>query len=230
MRFLCSSCLILFLWLCCGQLSISAQERMRSDREVSIGVRGGIGSSNITFQPSQSREGLRSYEMGIAFRLARQKYLGLALDLLYTQTGYQTIEYTPRATGHPVNVGQPFECRETWLRLPLFMHLRFPISFLQVELLAGGYADYLLAEKMGATAATLYRENLYLSKYNRLGVGIEGGAGLGVHTKVGNFMLEYRTWYRLTNLYNRDRVPKQDEPRSNVRNQSVAVAYYYVFR
>ena len=110
------------------------------------------------------------------------------------------------------------------------MHLKFPISFFQVELLAGGYADYLLDERIGATTSTLYKQPLYFSTHNRLGVGIEGGAGLGIHTPVGNFMLEYRTWYRLTNLYSRDRVSKQDEPRSNVRNQSVGLAYYYVFR
>jgi len=210
--------------------AVSAQERMRGEREIGIGVRGALGSANITFQPSQSREGRRSYEFGVAFRLAQQKYLGLALELLYAQTGYKTIEYTPRVTGHPVTVGQPFECRESWLRLPLFMHLKFPMSFFQVDVLAGGYTDYLLSEEIGATIATLHREKLYLSTYNRLGVGIEGGAGLGVHTPIGNFMLEYRTWYRLTNLYERERVPKQDEPRSNVRNQSVGVAYYYVFR
>ncbi len=221
---------VVFLLIACVQTSSLAQERMRREREISVGVRAGIGSANITFQPSQNRKARTSYEGGIAFRLAQHKYLGMVCELLYTQTGYQTTEYSPRITGHPVALGEPFECRETWLRLPLFMHLKFPISFFQVELLAGGYADYLLDERIGATTSTLYKQPLYFSTHNRLGVGIEGGAGLGIHTPVGNFMLEYRTWYRLTNLYSRDRVSKQDEPRSNVRNQSVGLAYYYVFR
>ncbi len=229
MRLLLVSCVVCVTFFVLGRSAVSAQERMRGEREVALGLRGAWGSSNITFQPSQNRQARSSYEFGLAFRLAQLKHLGMVCELLYAQTGYQTTEYTARVTGHPVPTGQPFECREAWLRLPLFMHLKFPLSFFQVEVLGGGYADYLLSEQIGATSTSLYQQTLYLSTHNRLGVGIEGGAGLGVRTPIGNFMLEYRTWYRLTNLYDRERVPRQDEPRSNVRNQSVGVAYYYVF-
>ena len=124
MRLLLVSCVVCVTFFVLGRSAVSAQERMRGEREVALGLRGAWGSSNITFQPSQNRQARSSYEFGLAFRLAQLKHLGMVCELLYAQTGYQTTEYTARVTGHPVPTGQPFECREAWLRLPLFMHLK----------------------------------------------------------------------------------------------------------
>ncbi len=208
---------------------VRAQERMTGDLEMSLGVRGGYGWSNITFLPSQTHQGRNSSEFGLVFRLAKTKYLGLATELIYSRTGYQTTEYRQRPLSHPVSLGQPFECRDTWLRWPLFMHLKFKVGLFSVDLLGGAYVDYLLSEHLGASASVLQPQERYLRTHNLFGLGIEGGAGLGYETPFGLFMFEYRTWYRLSNIYRRERIPKQNEPRSNVRNQLVGIAFYYKF-
>ena len=40
-------------------------------------------------------------------------------------------------------------------------------------------------------------------------------------------MLEYRGFYRFTDLYRRDRTPMQEEPRQGLRGQMLSLSCYY---
>lgn len=219
--------------LLCLLLSAFASSRgvaqQRGALEYAVGLRGGYGRSNITFQPFQSHSQRPSREFGVAFRFSNVRVLGLAVELLYARTAYQTTEYLARREGHPVPLGHPLECENTWLRLPLLLHLRHTLGVLHIEALGGGYLDYLLGERVGPSVPELARQSIYLHTHNPLGVGMEAGGGIGFVFTWGTLLVEYRTWYRLTSLYERPRIPKQDEPRSNARNQTVGLAYYYVF-
>lgn len=220
---------VLFVTLCLLLTELQAQERMSDTMRYAVGLRAGYAFSNITFQPYQTREAGNGIEMALAFRMAKIPYLGIDFELVYSQTSYKTIEYTARSPKHPVALGESLYARDTWLQIPLLLNLSFDLSLLHIDLLGGGYADFLLTEHLGRNASQLAEQKLYTAIYNRLGVGMEGGGALGIKTSIGNFMLEYRTWYRLTNLYERERIPKRDEPRSNVRNQTIGIAYYYIF-
>ena len=214
----------------CLVLVSASFAQQRGERVLALGVRGGYGRSNISFQPYQSRAQRPSQVLGASFRFTNQKYLGCVMELVYERTAYQTTEYTARREGHPVPLGTPLECQDTWLRLPFFMQLRYRLGYLYVEALGGGYVDYLLSERAGAVGASLATQPIYYSTHYPLGAGLEAGGGIGLATAWGTLMVEYRTWYRLTNLYERSRIPKQDEPRSNLRNQTVGLAYYYILR
>lgn len=225
--------LLVLCWLSLLGLSLLAsslaQAQQRGALEYAVGLRGGYGRSNITFQPFQSHTQRPSREFGVAFRFSNVRVLGLAVELLYARTAYQTTEYLARREGHPVPLGHPLECENTWLRLPLLLHLRHTLGVLHIEALGGGYLDYLLGERVGPSVPELARQSIYLHTHNPLGVGMEAGGGIGFVFTWGTLLVEYRTWYRLTSLYERTRIPKQDEPRSNARNQTVGLAYYYVF-
>ena len=58
---------------------------------------------------------------------------------------------------------------------------------------------------------------------------ILGGIGVGLNTRIGSFVVEYRTFYRLTSLYAGAQLPKLDMPRSNMRGQEASLSYYYTF-
>ncbi|MGP1460295.1 MAG: outer membrane beta-barrel protein [Bacteroides sp.] len=223
--------LALFASLLLSLLSqLTALAQQRGERVLTVGVRGGYGQSNISFQPHQSREQRPSMEFGAAFRFTNLPHLGCSLELLYSRTGYQTTEFRERREGHPVPLGEPLECQDTWLRLPFLLHLQYTLGYLHAEALGGGYIDYLLSERVGAVGTPLVPQPIYFHTHNPFGAGLEAGGGIGLATRWGRFMIEYRTWYRLTNLYERPRIPKQDEPRSNPRNQTVGLAYYYILR
>lgn len=193
-----------------------------------VGLRGGLGPSSITIMPYQPRSGQLGFEGGLMFQLAVQKHLGMRLELNYGQTGYKTVEDRLRKGGEESWVNRVISARQSWVNLPILLVLEYAFGPVVIRADGGGYFDYLLSERVGV-AGGVRRQALSLSTHGRFGVGLCGGGSIGVNTPVGEFFIEYRSGYRQTDLYNRGRIPKVSEPRSNVHNQIIGVGYLYKF-
>ncbi|PIE83778.1 MAG: hypothetical protein CSA07_05140 [Bacteroidia bacterium] len=221
--------LLLLLLSLLGLLQAGGAQEVKVDTlTFKVGARAGVGISSITFQPYQYRRSGLKLEGGLVFGISAEKYFGMQLEVNFARTGYETVELRPRKGGAREWVGQWLRVENVWLQLPLVTDLHYKYKRLLLRLQGGGFLDYLLAEQAGIGGRT-ERMALQSWAYNRLGVGMCGGGGLGMATGIGDFHLDYRFYYRLTNLYARERIAGVNEPRSNLRQHSISITYTRTF-
>ncbi len=194
-----------------------------------VGIRGGVGSTSISFQPYQNRDGKIGFAGGITFNVSAHKFLGMQTGVNFLRTGYTTTEFTPRKVGDPNWIGKEIEAAQSFLAIPLLLQLQFAISIVTFRISGGGFFDYLLEEKMGFPGQ-IRKLELPMGAYNRFGAGVCWGGAVGIDTRVGEFYVEFRADDHLTDLYNRDRIPKASEPSSHIHSQTIGVGYLYKFQ
>ncbi len=193
-----------------------------------VGARLGVGISRITFDPFQPRYGGLKVEGGALFGISAERYFGMQVELNFARTAYATVEARQRKVGLREWIGERLQVENLWLQLPILAEGHYQYKRLLMRLQVGGFLDYLLVERAGIGGA-MERMKLQSWAYNRLGVGVCGGGGLGIATRLGSFHLDYRFNYRLTNLYDRERIPAANEPRSNLRDHGLSITYAYTF-
>lgn len=193
---------------------------------VSFGVRGGVGQSSVSFRPYQQGQSGRAFDVGVFVRLRGDMPLAMQVEFGYMRTGYTTREFTAR-NGMPEDwLGRDLQVTQHWATLPVMGDFAYSIGWFGFRVFGGAMVDYLLGETLQAEGRRL-AQKLYEGLYHRLGVGVLGGGGLGVVLPIGSIMLEYRGFYRFTDLYRRDRTPMQEEPRQGLRGQMLSLSYYY---
>ncbi|PID90501.1 MAG: hypothetical protein CSA97_02575 [Bacteroidetes bacterium] len=220
--------LVLLLALLCLLPRVKAQDVTVDTITLTVGARVGVGISRITFQPFQPRyPGLKA-EGGVVFGVSAERYFGMQVELDFARTAFETVEAHQRKIGQKEWIGERLKVENLWLQLPILAEGHYRYKRLLMRLQVGGFLDYLLIERAGIGGA-MERMDLKSWAYNRLGVGVCGGGGLGIATSFGNFHLDYRFNYRLTNLYDRERIPGANEPRSNPRDHGLSITYTYTF-
>ncbi|WP_321332155.1 porin family protein [uncultured Bacteroides sp.] len=168
----------------------------------SIGVNGGVNYNSVSFTPKIKQNSLTGLNGGITARYISEKYFsmicGVQVELNYSQKGWsELIEDNTDTYSRNMN----------YLEIPFLAHLAFGKDRGgQFFLNLGPQIAFLLNEKenMSASWDPANRTNEQYGKMaeSKFDYGIVGGAGLEIKTKAGNFLIEGRYYFGLSDFYN----------------------------
>lgn len=169
-----------------------------------VGVNGGINLNSVSFSPKVRQKNLMGINGGVTARYISEKYFsmicGAQIELNFSQHGwdefyedYPTLQYT--RTMNYVEI--PFLAHLAFGRdrgLQFFIHAGPQIGFLisDSKTISGNWDDY--------KGITVEQHDKAID--NKFDYGITGGAGVELRTKAGNFLVEGRYYYGLSDFYN----------------------------
>ena len=221
---------LLIIILSLAALTASAQiEEPRSIFE--LGVSGGMNLSKMDLQPSLRQKMLKGANGGLSIRYTSEKYFSMIcaaqLEVNYSQRGWEEefdkeLPYTFTRTLNYIEV--PFLAHLAWGQEPhglqFFINLGPQLGFfLGDEEEYGGGLD-------PATRLESIRPIYGKEVENKFEYGIAGGAGLEWKTKAGNFFVEGRYYYGLSDIFHNSKT--DDFGRS--ANQTITVRLGYSVR
>jgi len=168
-----------------------------------IGFSGGLNFNKVSFSPTVRQKNLSGITGGFTARYISEKYFkmicGAQLEVNFSQQGwdeyyqdYPDLHYTRKMN----YVEIPFLAHLAWGKergMQFFINAGPQIGFLinDSEQKSGNWNNY----------------NLEIQQHgkkieNKFDYGITGGLGLELRTKAGNFLLEGRYYYALSDFYN----------------------------
>lgn len=172
-----------------------------------LGINGGINLNSVSFTPSVQQQNLMGITGGITARYISEKYFkmicGAQLEINFSQHGwsehyqdYPTLGYTRTMN---------------YVEIPFLAHLAFGKERgVQFFIHAGPQIAFLLSNSHtieGDWESVSSSTNIVTEQHdkpidNTFDYGITGGAGLEIRTKAGNFIVEGRYYYALSDFYN----------------------------
>ena len=168
---------------------------------IAVGVNGGMNFSNVSFTPKIKQKTTNGMTGGLTVRYISEKYFamicGLQMELNYSQRGWtELIEENTDTYSREMN----------YLEIPFLAHLAFgKKKSEQFFINAGPQIGFLLneKEKKSADFSPISRTSYQYGKMadNKFDYGIVGGAGVEIRTGVGNFLVEGRYYYALSDFY-----------------------------
>ena len=221
---------LLIIILSLAALTASAQiEEPRSIFE--LGVSGGMNLSKMDLQPSLRQKMLKGANGGLSIRYTSEKYFSMIcaaqLEVNYSQRGWEEefdkeLPYTFTRTLNYIEM--PFLAHLAWGQEPrglqFFINLGPQLGFfLGDEEEYGGGLD-------PATRPESIRPIYGKEVENKFEYGIAGGAGLEWKTKAGNFFVEGRYYYGLSDIFHNSKT--DDFGRS--ANQTITIRLGYSVR
>ena len=169
-----------------------------------VGVNGGINLNSVSFSPKVRQKKLMGINGGVTARYISEKYFsmicGAQIELNFSQHGWDEfyedfpdLQYT--RTMNYVEI--PFLAHLAFGRdrgLQFFIHAGPQIGFLisDSKTISGNWNDY--------KGITVEQHDKAID--NKFDYGITGGAGIELRTKAGNFLVEGRYYYGLSDFYN----------------------------
>lgn len=196
--------LLLFGWI--GLTTAFAQMgEMRNN--LAIGFNAGINMNSVSFQPSVKQKSLLGINSGLTVRYISEKYFnmicGAQLELNFSQHGWDEyyedfpdLQYTRKMN---------------YVELPFLAHLAFGRErglqfFIHMGPQIGFFLGDSYTQSEGWDDAVAWNPNLNVEQHdkkveNKFDYGIAGGLGLELRTKAGNFVIEGRYYYALSDFY-----------------------------
>ncbi|MCD8184711.1 MAG: PorT family protein [Bacteroides sp.] len=169
----------------------------------SVGVNGGINLNSVSFSPRVRQKNLMGINGGVTARYIPEKYFsmicGAQIELNFSQHGwdefyedYPALQYTRKMNYAEI----PFLAHLAFGKdrgLQFFIHAGPQIGFFlgDSRSISGNWGDY-----KGFTV-----EQHDKAVENKFDYGITGGAGVELRTKAGNFLVEGRYYYALSDFY-----------------------------
>ena len=193
------------LMLAAGVLPVSAQLQEQR-RNFALGVNGGVNLNSVSFQPTIKQNTMIGPAMGITARYISEKYFkmicGVQMEVNYSQRGWS--EKIEDGTDNT------YKRAMNYIEIPLLAHLAFGkdeghgARFI-VNL--GPQVGFLLSEKETKGGnwdpSDRYVSNSTYGKMaeNKFDYGLVGGMGVELRTGIGNFVLEGRYYFGLSDFY-----------------------------
>lgn len=177
-------------------------------RNLAVGVNGGVNLSSVSFEPNIKQSTFICPSFGLTVRYISEKYFamicGIQAELNYTQRGWkENIED---------ETGDTYHRAMNYLEIPLLAHLAFGKDKgkgARFVLNLGPQIGFLLNEKETMSESwnpsrRPYGINKQYGKMadNVFDYGIIGGGGLEIRSGIGNFILEGRYYFGLSDFYN----------------------------
>lgn len=169
----------------------------------SIGVNGGINMSSVSFSPTVRQKNLMGINTGMTLRYISEKYFkmicGAQLEVNFSQRGwdefyedYPELQYTRKMN---------------YVEIPFLAHLAFGKDRgMQFFIHAGPQIGFFISDSSTQsgnwndfTGITVEQHKKAVE--NKFDYGIAGGAGFELRTKAGNFLIEGRYYYALSDFY-----------------------------
>lgn len=196
-----------------------------------VGVAGGLNLSRMDLQPQVRQTQLKGINGGISARYTSEKYFSMIcaaqLEVNFSQRGWEE-EFDndiPYSYSHTLNyIEIPFMAHLSWGKEPrglqFFINLGPQIGFLLGD--SEKYGGGLIPEERPESIRPIYGKEIDKS----FDYGIVGGAGLELKTKAGNFFVEGRYYYGLSDIFNNSKI--DDFGRS--ANQVIGIRLGYSIR
>lgn len=188
--------IILFL-----AISFSSIAQNEFKPEWGFGFNGGVTLSSLSLSPNVQQEMLMQYVGGITVRYISERNFGLQGELNYSLRGWQEKE-------DELVTQNRFAKQYAYLELPIMTHIYFDLGK-RVRLIfnLGPQISYCLNEKTlirelkGAAWDEIYPDYYYMDMQIPFDYGIVGGGGFELRTGIGNFILDARYYFGLSNVF-----------------------------
>lgn len=186
-------------------LSLTINAQVGEQRHnLAVGINGGVNISSVTFSPTIQQNSLMGINSGLTLRYISEKYFsmicGAQLELNLSQRGwdefyedYPELKYTRKMN---------------YVEIPFLAHLAFGKERgVQFFIHAGPQIGFFISDsqtkndKWDSANSNLTTEQHDKKVENKFDYGITGGAGLELRTKAGNFLVEGRYYYALSDFY-----------------------------
>lgn len=196
-----------------------------------VGVAGGMNLSQMDIQPQVRQTMLSGLNGGVNIRYTSEKYFSMIcaaqLEVNFSQRGWEEefdseLPYSYSRTLNYIEI--PFMAHLSWGKEPrglqFFINLGPQVGFLinDKEEYGGGLDPAQRPESI----RPIYGKEIDKS----FDYGIVGGAGLELKTKAGNFFVEGRYYYGLSDIFNNSKI--DDFGRS--ANQTIGIRLGYSIR
>lgn len=175
---------------------------------LALGFNGGINLNSVSFSPTVKQKNLMGITGGVTARYISERYFkmicGAQIEINYSQHGWD--EYYQ---DYP-NVG--YTRTMNYVEIPFLAHLAFGKEQrgMQFFIHAGPQIGFFLGDSytMEGNWDELAQNNgnIIIEQHdkpvdNKFDYGIAGGAGIELRTKAGNFIVEGRYYYALSDFY-----------------------------
>lgn len=173
---------------------------------LALGVSGGMNFNSMFFSPNIKQGTHQGFHAGVSARYICEKYFamicGVQMEVNFTQRGWK--EKIEDGTGNT------YQRTLNYVEIPFLAHLAFgPERGVRFFINAGPQINFFLSdkeEKGGGPWNPTFRPGGVTHQYgkapdNTFDYGITGGLGLEVRTGAGNFLVEGRYYYGLSDIY-----------------------------
>lgn len=195
----------LFILLICLFSTTFAKAQLGEIRNnFAIGINGGINMNNVSFSPSVKQKSLMGITGGFTARYISEKYFnmicGAQIEINFSQHGWDEFyeDYPDLAYTKTMN----------YVEIPFLAHIAFGKEprGLQFFIHAGPQIGFFISDSdtrsdnWGLMSGGVTEQH-DLNVAHKFDYGIAGGAGLELKTKAGNFILEGRYYYALSDFF-----------------------------
>ncbi|MDR0988674.1 MAG: PorT family protein [Prevotellaceae bacterium] len=182
----------------------SLQAQVGEYRNVfSVGVGGGVNLNSVSFSPTVRQKNLMGMTAGLAARYISEKYFallcGAQLEINFSQHGWSEFyEDFPHLS---------YTRTTNYVEIPFLAHIGMGNERgLQFFLHAGPQVGFFLNDSYTMsdnwdTVSGAVTEQHDQAVENKFDYGIVAGLGVELHTNIGNFLLEGRYYYGLSDFY-----------------------------
>lgn len=224
--------IIALLSFLCLSAGIPVHAQLQDPRHnLAIGINGGVNLSSVSFEPSIKEKTFLTPSFGVTIRYISERYLkmfcGIQAEINYSQRGWK--ENIDDGTG------DTYQRNMNYLEVPLMAHLAFGKDQgygARFVLNLGPQFGYLLSENEKKSEAfhSNERPNGVIWQYGKTAevkfdYGIVGGLGIEARTGIGNFLLEARYYFGLSDFYH----STKKDPFSRSAHSYIAGRLTYLF-
>ncbi len=176
-------------------------------RNFAVGINGGINLNSVSFSPTVKQKNLTGINGGVTARYISEKYFGMIcgaqVEINFSQHGWDEYDEDYPTLGYTRTMN--------YAEIPFLAHLAFGKDRgMQFFIHAGPQIGFLLNNDWKikgdwnntASSAYITVEQHRKPIDNKFDYGIAGGAGIELRTKIGNFVVEGRYYYGLSDFYN----------------------------
>lgn len=173
-----------------------------------VGINGGVNMSSVSFEPRIKQSNLLVPSFGVTGRYICEKYFkmicGIQAEVNLSQRGWKELIEDES--------GDTYQRTMSYVEVPLLAHLAFGKdkgNGVRFVLNLGPQLGFLIGEKEKRSEHwdTSGRPGGVVEQYGKMAdktfdYGIVGGGGMEVRTGIGNFVLEARYYFGLSDFYN----------------------------
>lgn len=224
--------IIALLSFLCLSAGIPVHAQLQDQRHnLAIGINGGVNLSSVSFKPSIKEKTFLTPSFGVTIRYISERYLkmfcGIQAEINYSQRGWK--ENIDDGTG------DTYQRSMNYVEVPLMAHLAFGKDKgygARFVLNLGPQIGYLLGESEKKSEAwhPNERPSGVIWQYGKMAeskfdYGIVGGVGIEARTGIGNFLLEARYYFGLSDFYH----STKKDPFSRSAHSYIAGRLTYLF-
>lgn len=224
--------IIALLSFLCLSAGIPVHAQLQDQRHnLAIGINGGVNLSSVSFEPSIKEKTFLTPSFGVTIRYISERYLkmfcGIQAEINYSQRGWK--ENIDDGTG------DTYQRSMNYVEVPLMAHLAFGKDKgygARFVLNLGPQIGYLLeeSEKKSEAWHPNERPSGVIWQYGKMAeskfdYGIVGGVGIEARTGIGNFLLEARYYFGLSDFYH----STKKDPFSRSAHSYIAGRLTYLF-